>query len=258
MVPMWRLSAVLFLAIVTPASLALGDEPQPKAVQPVHLLDFEITSPAVSRTVARRTTSRAVDPVRFIGRQEHEEFLLDHLPLAATIARRLNPDLKPYHITEQSAGLYEVDDRGSIHGRLHQIAGAPGRRVYLAEGEFRSRAEFIRFTGAMVIALRYTEARKRDGALLVNEPHLYVRIDNVLVHGFLKVLSPLLNAIIDRRIANLAAAAEVVSARLTNDPRGLYREMKGWEDVSDQERAAFRRHFGIFENTPHPSPFTPH
>jgi hypothetical protein len=237
--------AVLILALVVPAWPGLGEELGTKTGEPLRLLELEIASPVVHRILARRTVSRALDPVRFVGRQEHEEFLLDHLPLAAALGRRLNPALEPYRISERAPGLYDVDDQGAIRGRLRYIAGAPGRRVYLAEGEFQSRLEFIRFTGAIVITLRYAEDGEKGRPMLRNEPHLYLRIENVLLHGLLKLLSPLLNAIIDRRVANLAAAAEVVSARLTEDPGGLYREMKDWPEVTNEERAAFRRHFGL-------------
>ena len=212
---------------------------------PLRLLDFAIEDKAVRRVVEAYTISRALDPVRFVGRREHEEFLLERLPLAAALGRHLHPPLEPYNVTEKGPGQDDIDDRGAIRGHLRLIAQAPRRRVYLAEGEFRSLAHLIRFKGAMVIALRYAEEAEAGEPALRNEPHLYVRIDNALVHGLLKLLSPLIHGIIDRRVATLAAAAEAVSARITNDPAELYREMKGWPDVTDAQLAAFRGQFGL-------------
>ncbi len=232
-----------------------SEAPQTAGGQPVHLLGFDITSPAVRHVLARPTLSRALEPVRFLGQQDHEEFLLDHLPLLAALARHVHPGLEPYRITEMAPGLYEVDDHGSIHGLLHRVAVAPGRRVYVAEGEFRSRAELIKFKGAIVITLRFEE-EPPGSRRLRNEPQLHLRIDNVVVHGLLRVLSPLLNRIIDRRVANLTAAAEFLSGRLMTDPGGVDREMNDWPDVTSEERAAFRRHFGL--DTPHSSPLAPH
>jgi hypothetical protein len=48
-------------------------------------------------------------------------------------------------------------------------------------------------------------------------------------------------------VAALSGAAEAVSARMTKDPAGLYREMQGWPDVTEAQRAEFRRHFGLGE-----------
>ncbi len=242
--------APAFTMLILPATLAaalpaLGGEDGKEGQAPLRLLDFEIEDAAVRRVVEGYTISRALQAVRFIGRHEHEEFLLERLPLAAALARHLHPPLEPYNITEKGPGLYDVDDRGAIRGHLRLIAQGPGRRVYVAQGEFRSLAHLIRFTGAMVITLRYVEEAAPGEPALRNEPHLYVRIDNVLVHGLLKLLSPLIHGIIDRRVATLAAAAETVSARITKDPAGLYREMKGWPEVTDAQRAEFRRQFNL-------------
>lgn len=241
-------AALLCLAPLALAPPAVGDEPAEEPRAPLHLLGFEIEDGAVRRVVERYTISRALEHVRFIGRREHEEFLLERLPLAAALARHLHPPLEPYTIAEKGPGLYDVADRDAMRGHLRLIAQAPGRRVYLAEGQFRSLAHLIRFTGAMVITLRYAEDAEAAEPSLRNEPHLYVRIDNVLVHGLLKLLSPLIHAIIDRRVASLAAAAEAVSARLTKDPAGLYREMVDWPDVTDAQRVEFRRQFGLGED----------
>ncbi len=235
---MIRRAAGIALLLVLAAPLApLGGEHEKEARVPLRLLDFEIEDAAVRRAVEEHTISRALETVRFVGRREHEEFLLERLPLAAALARHLHPPLEPYNITERGPGLYDVDDRGAVRGHLRLIARAPGRRVYFAEGEFRSLAHLLRFNGAMVIALRYAEEAGAGQPALRNEPHLYVRIDNVLVHGLMKLLSPLIHGILGRRVANLAAAAEAVSARLAQDPAGLYREMQGWRRVPPEVRA---------------------
>lgn len=237
------LGVLACLAIGLPAGARDEAQRAPDS-PPVQLLGFTVTSPAVRHVLAQPTLSRALEPVRFLGQQDHEEFLLDHLPLLAALARHVHPGLEPYHITETAPGLYEVDDHGSIHGLLHRVAAAPGRRVYVAEGEFRSRAELIKFKGAVVIALRFEE-EPAGSRRLRNEPQMHVRIDNVVMHGLLRFLSPLLNRIIDRRVANLTAAAEFLSGRLMTDAGAVAREMQDWPDVTSEERAAFRRHFGL-------------
>ncbi len=239
--------AALIACLATAAPL-FGAEATGERQGPLRLLDFEIEDAAVHRVVEGYTISRALEPTRFSGRREHEEFLLDHLPLAAALGRRLYPPLEPYGIVERAPGVYEVEDRGALRGTTRLIAKAPGRRVYLVEGEFRSLARLVRFTGTMVIALSYREGGDGEEEHLVNEPHLYVRIDNILVHGLLKLLSPLIHGIIDRRVAALAAAAEAVSGRITRDPAGVYWEMKRWPEVTDAQRAEFRQHFGLSED----------
>jgi hypothetical protein len=66
-----------------------------------------------------------------------------------------------------------------------------------------------------------------------------------VAHGILKVLAPLLHGIIDRRVGNLTAAAQVVSQRMTKDPQGLYQEIRTWSDVRPEELEDFRQAFRI-------------
>ena len=230
------------LAAALPA-LAGEDAQEPRA--PLRVLDFEIEDAAVRRVVEGYTISRALEAVRFVGRRGHEEFLLERLPLATALARHLHEPLEPYNVTERAPGEYDVDDRGALRGRLRLVAKAPGRRVYYAEGQFRSLAQLLRLDGAMVITLHYREGEDPSQPALMNAPQLYVRLDNILAHGILKILSPLIHGVIDRRFAHLAGAAEKVSARMMKDPAGLYREMQGWPDVTDAQRADFLRQFGL-------------
>ena len=218
------------------------------AAEPLRLLEFAIDDPAVRHVVDHHTISRAMPATRFPGRRDHEEYLLDRLPLSAALGRRLHPALEPYEIAEKGPGLFEVEEAGRLRGPTRLVAGAPGRRVYLVEGEFRSLGELLRFAGSMVIALRYHEDAGPDGPMLVNEPHLYVRIDNLLLRGLAKLLSPVIHGIVERRVARLAAAAEAVSTRIARDPAGLYREMKAWPEITEAQRADFRHHFGIAED----------
>lgn len=243
-------TALLLLVMAMLAWPVFGGEVAKEAHEAIRLLDLEIDVPAVRQVLEGHAISRTIDPVRFAGRQKHEEFLLDHLPLAVAMARHLYPSLERYDVSEKALHIYDVNDRGAIRGQLRGVAAAAGRRVYLVEGEFRSRTYFVHFTGAMVITLRYGEERETGGGpILHNEPHLYVRIDNLLMHGLLKLFSPLIHRIIDRRVSTLAEAAEVVSTRMTNDPGGLYREMKGWADITDQQRTEFRRHVGLSDES---------
>jgi hypothetical protein len=241
------LAPVCLALAVLCALPARAGEPASEANLSLRLLDFEIEDPAVRRVVERYTIHREMEQVRFLGRREYEEFLLDRLPLAAALGKRLHEALEPYNIVEKAPGLYDVDDRGALRGHVRLVANAPGRRIYLVEGQFRSLAQLLKLDGTMIITLAYRD-EEDGGPVLVNAPQLYLRLDNILAHGILKVLAPLVHGVIDRRFAHLAGAAERVSARITQDPAGVYREMRAWPDVTDAHRADFRRHFGLPED----------
>ncbi len=237
-------AAALLLGIALASPLAARGE-EKEAEGPVRLLDFEIDDAAVRRVIQGTTVSRAVEPTRFLGRVAHEEFLLDRLPLSAALGRRLYPPLDPYRVAEKGPGVWAVEESDSIRGETRLITKAPGRRVYIAEGEFRSLAHLLRFEGAMVITLRYREEEEAGQFFLVNEPHVYVRIENLLLRGLAKLFSPIIHGTIERRVTRLAAAASAVSVQITRDPAALLLGMQGWSDVTEQDRADLRRHFGI-------------
>ena len=62
----------------------------------------------------------------------------------------------------------------------------------------------------------------------------------MLAHGTLKLISPLLHGVIDRRFTNLTAATQIVGERVTRDAEGLYREMQTWPDVRPEQLEQYR------------------
>jgi hypothetical protein len=209
------------------------------------LIGFPIEDLTTRTVVERYTLARQLRTVRIIGTLKTANWVLDRPPLAATLARHLHPPLERYHITEQGSGLYAVDDMGSLRGSVRLVARAPERRVYFVEGQFRSLAHLLTLSGGMVFTLTYREHWEGNESYVEVDPQLFVRLNNVLVHGVLKILAPLIHGVIDRRVENLTAAAQVVSQRLTQDPQGLYREVRTWPDVRPAELEEYRHAFRI-------------
>jgi hypothetical protein len=119
------------------------------------------------------------------------------------------------------------------------------RRVYIVEGQFRSLGHILKLSGSMVFALSYRERWEGDKSYVEVDPQLFLRLDNVVIHGIRGVLAPFLHGIIDRRVASLTEAAQIVSQRLTKDPLGLYREIQTWPDVRPEDLTEYRQAFRI-------------
>jgi hypothetical protein len=200
---------------------------------------------ATREVVEGYTLARQLKTVRFIGTLKNTNWLMDRPPFAATLARHLHQPLERYHITDTTSGTYTVDDMGSLRGSLRLVARAPGWRVYFVEGQFRSLAHLLRLSGSMVYTLEYRERWEGNESYVEVDPQLFLRLDNIVAHGILKVLAPLLHGIIDRRVANLTDAAQIVSERLTKDPRGLYQEIRTWPDVRPEDLEDYRQAFPI-------------
>jgi hypothetical protein len=216
-----------------------------KAFAASTLIGLPVDDASAREAVERYTLARQLKTAQFLGTLKNTDWILDRPPLAATLARRLHPPLEQYRITEQGNGTYGVDDMGALRGSLRLVARAPEKRIYFVEGQFRSLAHILNLTGSMVFTLEFRERWDGNESTVEVEPQLFLRLDNVIVHGLLKVLAPLLHGIIDRRVANLTAAAQVVSERLTKDPHGLYLEMLTWPDLRPEELEEFRQAFRI-------------
>jgi hypothetical protein len=136
-----------------------------------------------------------------------------------------------------------VNDLGALRGNFRLVAHQGTRRVYVCHGQFRSLAYLLSLSGNMVFTLEYRESRHDAAPTVEVAPQLYLRLDNLLAHGTLKLISPLLHGVIDRRFANLTAATQIVGERVTRDPEGLYREMQTWSDIRPDQLEHFRRAF---------------
>lgn len=225
----WAVGLVLLLATRVPGASTL--------------IGLPIDDAPAREVVERYTLARQLKTVRFVGTLKITNWIMDRPPLAATLARHLHPPLERYHVTDSGDGTYAVDDEGALRGSLRLVARAPERRVYFVEGEFRSLAHLLTLAGSMVFTLEYRERWDNNEPYVEVDPQLFLRLNNILAHGILKVLSPLLHGIIDRRVANLTEASRIVSYRLTKDPRGLYQEIRTWPDVRPEDLEEFRRAF---------------
>lgn len=209
------------------------------------LLGLPITDPAAREVIEGYTLSRQLKTIRFIGTLKATDWMMDRPAFAATLARHLHPPLEPYHVTDKGNGVYAVDDQGALRGSVRLMTRGAERRVYIVEGQFRSLGHILKLSGSMVFALAYRERWEGDESYVEVDPQLFLRLDNVMIHGIRKVLAPLLHGIIDRRVAGLTEAARIVSQRLTKDPVGLYREIQTWPDVRPEDLTEYRKAFRI-------------
>ncbi len=213
------------------------------------LIGLAVEDVATRQVVERYTLARQLKPVRFIGTLKTTDWVMDRPPFAATLARHLHPPLERYHISDKGNGTYTVDDMGALRGSIRLVARGPERRVYFVEGQFRSLAHLLKLTGSMVFTLEYRERWEGNEPYTEVDPQLFIRLDNLVAHGILRVLAPLIHGVIDRRVTGLTEATRIVSQRLTKDPRGLYRQMRTWPDVRPEDLEEYRRAFRTGEES---------
>jgi hypothetical protein len=207
------------------------------------LIGLTVNDPITRDVVERYTLTRNLQPVRFLGTVRATEWLLDRPHLTAALARHLYPPLEQYHVAMRDDGSFAVNDQGTLRGSLRLVAQGANRRVYFCQGQFRSLAQILYLSGSMVFTLEYHNTRQGDDPAVEVTPHLYVRLDNVLAHGLLKIIAPLVHGAIDRRVANLAGATRAVGERIARDADGLYRDMRMWPDIRPDDLESYRKAF---------------
>lgn len=193
--------------------------------------------------VAQPSVYRQIPRIRFAGDRRTYEFLADHPPLSNQIARHLHPQLEGYTITQVQQGVYTVQDRNALRGEARLIAATGDQRIYRFQGEFRSLASLLRFTGRMVVIFRYHEVREGNRIFIDSEPGFYLRIDDLFFHFMTKLLAPPIRSIVDRRVKMIVEATHKLFDGVRTDPEGLYKQMSTWPEVQPADLEAFRQAF---------------
>jgi hypothetical protein len=197
----------------------------------------------IREIIAQPTVYRQIPRIRFAGDRRTYEFLADHPPLSNQIARRLYPQLEGYTITQVQQGVFTIQDRNALRGEARLIAATDDQRIYRFQGEFRSLAHLIRFTGRMVVIFRYREVRNGSDTFIDSEPNFYLRIDHLFFHYMAKLLSPPIRSIVDRRVKTIVEATHKLFDQVRTDPGGLYKQMSTWGEVQPADLEAFRQAF---------------
>jgi len=208
-----------------------------------------IDDPKTREILANPTLRQQISRIRFPGDRRTYEFLVSHPPLATQLARRLHPPLERYTVTQVAEGFYTVEDRGALRGEARLIQVTNGQRVYRVEGEFRSLANLLRFTGRMVLVLDYRELREGGRTYIESDPDFYLRIDH-LFYGFMaKLLTPLVRFLIERRVNMIVEASTKLFEQVVKDPERLYQEMATWKEVRPEDLEAYRQAFVSKDST---------
>src|SRR5574337_166959 len=252
--PLWLcIVGFLISVLVAPRTAHFGglSTPLASATEPAPALQpgLTIDDPQTLEIIAQPTVRRQIPPIRFAGGRRTYEFLVTHPPFSTQLARRLHPPLERYTVTQIGEGVYTVEDRGALRGEARLIAAMGDQRIYRFQGEFRSLANLLRFTGRMVLILRYREVRKGGRTSMESNPDFYLRIDHPFFHVMTKLLSPLITSLIDRRVNMIVEATSKLFDQARTDPDGLYRQMSTWPEVQAADLEAYRHAFIEKEST---------
>jgi len=181
----------------------------------------------LTRAVSGRPAHAPLELFRlFVDRPEVTAAASRHLALAKFRVRQLGSD------------LYEAEDGEGAEGTYRVLVRDTYRRVILTWGRHSSRI-LGRITGASLTLLTFMPETGADGApRIAQRVETFVRIDNVLVAFFARILLPLYSGYADRKITQTFNVTAPVSEWAHEDPK-TFCQWLGGQPEEARHRAEF-------------------
>jgi hypothetical protein len=185
------------------------------------------------------STQKGLDP--YVVRPAIFEYLLDHPEFASHVTRALRA--ARYRIWREGEALW-LDDGWGVKGTFSVVHAAPGLRIVLAQGAYRSALPDI--TGRAVVALVYKLQPAPGGRQQVSTTlTAFVQIDSAVVRTIGKVGGPLVQKKADREARQLLRVFAKVSRAIESNPTDVYRRLRERPDMPRSELEEFRKLLGV-------------
>lgn len=237
--------ALVGLALVWPAKgrADLLATPTPKAA--ARLVALDTISPEHRQAVEDLLESNPllirIDTGPFHTNAHVYDYLLERLPLAATLSRTLK--LGPYIVESTGPGAYWSTDQRGLEGTFKELVVADGYRVYLAQGRYDG-SWFRGITGRAIIVLHYEPKALDDGASVVeNTIQCLVRLDDPFLHALARIIGSVLQGLMEGKLRRTIQSAKDLSELMASDPQAVYQAISTASSVTQAERAEFVSRF---------------
>ena len=186
--------------------------------------------------------------VVFKGNTDINNFLLDRIPLAAKIARRLR--IAKYYAKNLPNGRIEAWDGRDLKTIVYEISRENGRRVFYIEGRYHG-STFKNLTGKGVLVWKY---RDLPSGRVHNSAFLYVYLDQKPLRSIGKILKPFLGRLINRKLSEIVSVVQKVGVMIANNPRRVYMAIKDGSPNStvvfnEAEKKAFYELLIVLQNS---------
>lgn len=192
----------------------------------------------VKAVVNHRSIFRRLKKIEFTGTSKVYEFLLTRLKFSADAVRALK--IENYRVTVKEDGTLTADDGAGATGVFQLVYEKPGKRIYYAVGKYKG--SLFRLKGRAVAVLEFEEAESKKRKMY-NWVDLYFRIDNIVLSTVVRVISPIIGPLVDKKIGYFLGATQRICQRVTDDPKKVYDAVRNSKDVSKDDLAAFKDEF---------------
>jgi len=187
---------------------------------PEELLKGEQRRP-VKEVVEDFTLHRQVGGLRLLGRQSVFEYLVARPDFAASLAHAAG--VLKYTVTRQGPAEYWADDHKGLTGRLEILQAAEGQKVFYAQGRYKK--GIIRIPGRVALVVHSAEGREGDSFYVENTISAFVRVDAALLDPLARLFRPIVERIMNNKVAFFFRKANELSTKLAQDPEAVLQKL---------------------------------
>ena len=179
---------------------------------------------------------RALPRLRFPIHGDSLDYFVSHPDVSVALWRVMG--ISACELYQTGPTTYEADAHDGSVGSFEVVYDAPGQKVVLVRGRFKSPvlSDPIEATG--LFHLRYSAIRERSGTSYgVGEASLFVAFPSRAVGTAAKLISPVTNVILDRNFEEVCLFAHLMDRSMQTRPRWV-------EDLAGQMEGVLPRRKG--------------
>lgn len=225
------------LAFWSPPSIACTVVPeQPNVIFPVEKMDAQAVC-RLAEVVNDYTTHQILPAVPVPIPKALYDFLLDHPVLTAELVTGLN--VGNYRVVPRAPGVFHGEDNQGGEAVLTLLYQDPRQRVYYLVGS--QSGYLFPITGTGVVMLNYHTKLEPEGREIVDtKVTVYSRLDNRFLARLVKILRPLLQDIVNKKLTKGVRTVHNFTEVLGNDPERVYRQLETVTNADQSEIQALR------------------
>ncbi len=252
--PRWRLTVgVLALALVLVVGVrAVAEKPPCMVVNehegvivPVDRLN-EDSRCLLHWVISGHSTVGKIGPVHTPIAQELYRYLLDHPWATAPLVNGLG--IGNYTVTRRSPTQFLANDGDGTQGLFTLLHEDPTTRIYHIAGEHQGqlfpsvRAKAVLFVHIRPVTMPETTPVSKNGKDEVETQVVsYVRLDDPVLNGLVRILRPLIGDAVTRKITGGMNATVQLGTAIGQDPQRVLQQLQALQTIGSEEQQTLTR-----------------
>ena len=190
----------------------------------------------VKEIIASHAVFRVFQDIEFKNHISITRFMVDHPVFLSASMKALK--IRDYLVKHTDDGMYVFDDRKGVSAKFEVIYEAPGKRYYY--GTAKHQGIFLKLLGRGTVFLEFREKPGNTDKTYINA-NLYAKIDNVFIALLLKILKPIVNPLIDKKVYKFIHETQKLAVRIDTHPDEVYEAIKESGLADANELAEFQK-----------------